>query len=102
MLKGVNEFYRKSYSGVDVRDGIAGVVAVKLKDPVFESQTKNKLGNTDVRGWIVNDVKEAVNDFLHKNREAADRLEQRIINNEKLRKELNAVKKEAKENAMLV
>ena len=99
VLKGVNEFYRKSYSGVDVRDGIAGVVAVKLKDPVFESQTKNKLGNTDVRGWIVNDVKEAVNDFLHKNREAADRLEQRIINNEKLRKDLNAVKKEAKENA---
>jgi topoisomerase-4 subunit B len=99
MLKGVNEFYRKSYGGVDVRDGIAGAVAVKLQEPVFESQTKNKLGNTDVRGWIVNDVKEAVVDFLHKNREAAKRLEQRIINNEKLRKDLNAVKKEAKENA---
>mgnify|MGYP006416891375 CR=1 FL=1 len=98
MLKGVNDFYRKSYGGVDVRDGIAGAVAVKLQEPVFESQTKNKLGNADVR-WIVNEVKEAVVDFLHKNREAAERLEQRIINNEKLRKDLNAVKKEAKENA---
>ncbi|MBQ37698.1 MAG: DNA topoisomerase IV [Gemmatimonadaceae bacterium] len=99
VLKGVNEFYRKNYSGVDVRDGIAGAVAVKLQEPVFESQTKNKLGNTDVRGWIVNDVKGAVVDFLHKNRAAAESLEQRIANNEKLRKDLNAVKKEAKENA---
>ena len=99
ILKGVNEFFRKSFNGVDVRDGIAGAVAVKLRDPVFESQTKNKLGNTDVRGWIVNDVKEAVVDFLHKHKDAADALEQRIVNNEKLRKELNAVKKEAKEAA---
>ena len=99
VLKGVNEFFRKAYNGVDVRDGIAGAVAVKLMEPVFESQTKNKLGNTDVRGWIVNDVKEAVVDFLHKNKAAADSLEQRVANNEKLRKDLNAVKKEAKENA---
>ncbi|MEE2658420.1 MAG: toprim domain-containing protein [Candidatus Latescibacterota bacterium] len=99
VLKGVNEFFRKNYNGVDVRDGITGAVAVRLKDPVFESQTKNKLGNTDVRGWIVTDVREAVVDFLHKNKEAAEKLEQRIVNNEKLRKELNAVKKEAKENA---
>ena len=99
ILKGVNEFYRKNYGGVDVRDGIAGAVAIKVQDPVFESQTKNKLGNTDVRGWIVNDVRTAVVDFLHKNQEAASKLEQRIVHNEKLRKELNAVKKEAKEAA---
>lgn len=99
ILKGVNEFYRKSYDGVDVREGIAGAVAVKLKEPVFESQTKNKLGNTDIRGWIVMDVKEAVVDFLHKNRESAEKLEQRIVHNERLRRELNAVKKEAKEAA---
>ena len=99
VLKGVNEFYRKNYGGVDVREGMAGAVAVKLQDPVFESQTKNKLGNTDVRGWIVNDVKAGVVDFLHKNREAAQKLESRILHNEKLRKELSAVKKEAKEAA---
>ena len=99
VLKGVNEFYKKSFNGVDVRDGAFGVVAVKVKEPVFESQTKNKLGNTDIRGWIVNETREAIVDFLHKNRETAQKLEARITYNEKLRKELNAVKKEAKEAA---
>ena len=99
VFKGVNEFYKKNFNAVDVRDGAFGAVAVKVKDPVFESQTKNKLGNTDVRGWIVNETREAIVDFLHKNRQAADKLEQRIVHNEKLRKELNAVKKEAKEAA---
>ena len=99
VLKGVNEFYKKNFNGVDVRDGAFGVVAVKIKDPVFESQTKNKLGNTDVRGWIVNETREAIVDFLHKNRAAAQKLEERIVHNERLRKELNAVKKEAKEAA---
>jgi topoisomerase-4 subunit B len=99
LLKGVNEYYKKNYSGQDVREGIAGAVAIKLKDPVFESQTKNKLGNTEIRAWIVNEVKSGVMDFLHKNREAAKSLEDRIIHNEKLRKELNIVRKEAKEAA---
>ena len=86
-------------AGRHQRDGTFGTVAVKVKEPVFESQTKNKLGNTDVRGWIANAVKAGVVDFLHKNREAAQKLESRILHNEKLRKELNAVKKEAKEAA---
>lgn len=95
-LKGVNEFYNKNFSGMDVREGMTGAISIKLKDPVFESQTKNKLGNTDIRSWIVNEVKGGVSDFLHKNEKAAKALEERIINNEKLRKELNTVKKEAK------
>ncbi|MBB6480810.1 DNA topoisomerase IV subunit B [Spirochaeta isovalerica] len=95
-LKGVNEYYKKNYSGMDVREGMTGAIAIKLKDPVFESQTKNKLGNTDIRSWIVNEVKAGVSDFLHKNEDAAKALEEKIINNEKLRKELNTVKKEAK------
>lgn len=99
LLKGVNEYFQKNYSGIDVREGVVGAVAVKLQNPVFESQTKNKLGNTEVRSWIINDVKSAVVDFLHKNNTAARTLEDKIINNEKLRKELNAVKKEAKEAA---
>lgn len=99
ILKGVNEFYKKNYSGVDVREGIAGAVAVKLKNPVFESQTKNKLGNTEVRSWIVSEVKSAVVDYLHKNSDAAKALESKIASNERLRKELNTVKKEAKEAA---
>jgi len=102
ILKGVNEFYKKNYSGVDVRDGIAGAVSVKLKNPMFESQTKNKLGNTEVRGWIVSEVKSGVVDFLHKNADAARLLESKIVQNEKLRTELNKVKKEAKEAARRV
>jgi topoisomerase IV subunit B len=99
ILKGVNEFYKKNFNGIDVRESIFGVVAIKLKSPVFESQTKNKLGNTDVRGWIVAEVKSAVVDFLHKNNEAAKTLETKIVYNESLRKELNSVRKEAKENS---
>ncbi len=102
ILKGVNEFFKKNYSGVDVREGIAGAAAVKLKSPVFESQTKNKLGNTEVRGWIVGEVKSGVVDYLHKNTDAAKKLEAKIVNNERLRKELNTVKKEAKEAAKKV
>jgi topoisomerase-4 subunit B len=102
ILKGVNEFFKKNYSGVDVRDGIAGAIAIKLKNPVFESQTKNKLGNTEIRGWIVSEVKSGVVDFLHKNADAAKLLESKIVQNEKLRTELNKVKKEAKEAAKRV
>jgi len=96
ILKGVNDFFKKNYSGVDVREGFAGAVAIKLKSPVFESQTKNKLGNTEIRSWIVTEVKSAVVDFLHKNAGSAKKLEQKIVSNERLRKELNAVKREAK------
>lgn len=95
-LKGANEFYKKNYNGTDVREGLCGAIAIKLKEPIFESQTKNKLGNTEIRSWIVNEVKAGVSDFLHKNESSAKALENKIINNEKLRKELNAVKKEAK------
>ncbi|MDG5813533.1 DNA topoisomerase IV subunit B [Chitinispirillales bacterium ANBcel5] len=102
ILKGVNEFFKKNFSGVDVREGIAGAVAIKLKSPVFESQTKNKLGNTEIRSWIVSEVKSSVVDFLHKNNEAAKKLESKIVQNEKLRTELNKVKKEAKEAAKRV
>lgn len=99
LLKGVNEYFKKNYDAVDVRDGIAGAVAVKLKSPVFESQTKNKLGNAEIRSWIVQDVRAAVVDFLHKNNAAAKQVEAKILQNHRLRKELNAVKKEAKEAA---
>ena len=99
LIKGVNDFFRKQYSGIDLREGIVAAVAVKLESPVFESQTKNKLGNTDIRTWLVQEVREAVLDFLHKNKNASDRIQDKIINNEKLRKELNLVRREAREAA---
>jgi topoisomerase-4 subunit B len=98
-LKGVQAFFKKDFRSEDVREGTIAAVAVKLKSPVFESQTKNKLGNSDIRAWIVQAVKEAVEDWLHKNTEAGKKLEQKILSNESLRTELNAVKKEAREAA---
>ncbi len=99
LLKGVNEFFSRNYSGADVREGIAGAISIKLQNPVFESQTKNKLGNTEIRGWIVNEVRSAVVDHLHRNGATARKLREKVEKNEKLRKELNAVKKEAREAA---
>lgn len=97
ILKGVNEFAKKNFQGVDVREGIVGTVLVKVKDPIFESQTKNKLGNTEIRNPIVQEVKDAVVNLLYKNTATANQIIERIAFNEKLRKELAAVKKEAKE-----
>lgn len=99
VLKGINEYFKTSYTGQDVRECMAGCISIKLREPVFESQTKNKLGNTEIRSWIVNDVKSGVEDYLHKHVDEAKKLEDIIIRNEKLRKELNLVKKEAKEAA---
>ena len=73
----VNEFAKKSFAGEDVREGILAGVAIKLQDPVFESQTKNKLGSTDVRSWIVPEVKRQVVLWLHKNPEDAEALNPR-------------------------
>ncbi len=97
ILKGVNEYAKKNFQGVDVRDGIVGAILIKVKDPVFESQTKNKLSNSEIRGPIVQEVKEAVKDLFYKFPDAAKKIVDRILFNEKLRKELAAVKKEAKE-----
>jgi len=98
-LKSVNEFFNGSWRGEDVREGIAAAVAVKLKDPVFESQTKNKLGNSDLKPWITQEVKRGIDDFLRRNPAAARALQEKIASNERLRTELNIVKKEAKEAA---
>lgn len=102
VLKGVNEFAKKNFAGEDVRDGIIGAIAVKLQDPVFESQTKNKLGSTEVRSWIVPAVKDHVVRWLHRNEPAAKCLLEKIANNERIRKELSAIKKEARERARKV
>lgn len=102
ILKGFNEWARKNYAGEDVRDGLIGAVAVKLQDPVFESQTKNKLGSTDVRSTVVQAVKQEVMLWLHKHPESADAMRKKVEANEKLRKELASVKKQAKERAKKV
>ena len=102
LLKGVNEFAKKTFAGEDVREGILGAVAIKLQDPVFESQTKNKLGSTEVRSWIVPAVKKRVVTWLHRNPEEAAGLLEKVSMNEKLRKELSSIKKEARDRAKKV
>lgn len=97
LLKGVNEYSKKNFQGVDVREGVVAALLVKIKDPIFESQTKNKLGNADIRTPLVQEIKEAVVKLLYQYPERANQIIERIVFNEKLRKELAAVKKEAKE-----
>lgn len=99
ILKGINSYFNADFNGLDVREGIAGAVSIKLKNPVFESQTKNKLGNTDIRSSVVNEVKQAIEHLLHQHQESARTIKERIVYNEKLRKELAEVKKEARQIA---
>ncbi len=102
LLKGINEYAGAKFDGNDVREGILGAVAIRLKEPVFESQTKNKLGNTEIRSELVADVKKAVLEQLHRNKPAAEKLIDKIKESQKLRKELNSVKKLARERSKAV
>lgn len=102
VLKGVNEFAKKNFAGEDVREGILGAVAIKLQDPVFESQTKNKLGSAEVRTWMVPAVKKQVVLWLHQHPDDAAQLLDKISMNEKIRKELSSIKKEARDRAKKV
>ena len=102
VLKGVNEFFKKAWNAPEIRDGIAGAISVKVQNPIFESQTKNKLGNTEIRTWIVNEVKEAVIDALMKNQDTASSLLNKITTNERIHKEESAVRNGAREMAKKV
>lgn len=99
ILKAVNDFAQKSFDGSDVRDGIVGGIAIKLQDPIFESQTKNKLGNTDIRAGIVNAVKDAVLNYMHRHLDQANVIIEKVTLNESVRKEIQGIKKKSKEIA---
>ena len=98
-LKAVNEFAKSKFDGEDVRDGLVGAIAIRLQEPVFESQTKNKLGNTEIRSQLVADVREIVADLLHRHPDRAEKLLVKIEETRRIRKELQAVKKLAREKA---
>jgi topoisomerase IV subunit B len=102
VLKAVNEFSKKKYDGDDVREGMVGAIAIRLKDPIFESQTKNKLGNSEIRSELVVQVKDAVLELLHRNPEVAEKLLLKVQDTERLRKELQSVKKMARERAKAI
>ncbi|HBO87516.1 MAG TPA: DNA topoisomerase IV [Verrucomicrobia bacterium] len=102
LLRGINDFSNKKFSGDDVREGVLGAVAIRLKEPVFESQTKNKLGNSEIRSDLVTRIAQAVAQALHRNTGEAKKLVSKIEETQKLRKELNSVKKLARERSKAV
>lgn len=102
ILKAVNEFFKSKFDGDDVREGIVGAIAIRLQDPMFESQTKNKLGNTEIRSDLVNRVREIVLEALRKNKEVAEALHTKVQESQQLRQDLQQVKKMARERAKSV
>lgn len=102
LLKAVNEYAREKFEGDDVRESMVGAVAIRLKDPVFESQTKNKLGNTEIRTELVNRVREELLHFFNRNQEIAEKIVAKVQDTRQLRKELQEVKKLARERAKAI
>lgn len=98
-LKGVQEFAKKRYEGDVARDGIIAAIAIRMKNPVFESQTKNKLGNPEIRADLVAQVKKVVEDELHRHPDEAQRLINKIEETQKIRAELKGLQKVVRENA---
>ncbi len=106
VVKTIREYYNKGFEASDIRKSIVAAVSVKVEEPVFESQTKTKLGSTDigpegptVRTFINDFVTTKLDNFLHKNPEVADALLKKILQAERERKELSGIRKLAKERA---
>ncbi len=102
LLKAVNEYAKGKFEGDDVRECMVGAVSIRLKDPVFESQTKNKLGNTEIRSDLVNTVREELLHFFNRNKEVAEKIIAKVQDTQQLRKELQDVKKLARERAKAI
>ncbi len=106
LAKTVKEFYKKDFEAVDIRSSICAAISIKVEEPVFESQTKTKLGSTNIspqgqtiRTFIGNFLKQALDNYLHRNPEAAEALLRKIQDSERTRKELKGIQKLAKERA---
>jgi len=106
MVKVLREFYKKNYDPSDIRAGITGAISVRIEEPVFESQTKTKLGSATVspegetvRTFISNFLKEELDNYLHKHPPVAEAIQKRILAAERERKELSGVKKMARDRA---
>ncbi|MBD0726658.1 DNA topoisomerase IV [Flavobacterium sp. L1I52] len=108
IVKTIREFYNKGFEPSDIRKSIVGAVSIKVMEPVFESQTKTKLGSTEVgsepgmpsvRTFVNDFVKNNLDNYLHKNPETADLLLRKILQAERERKELSGIRKLAKDRA---
>ncbi|MFV8282301.1 DNA topoisomerase IV subunit B [Christiangramia marina] len=106
IVKTVREFYGKNYEASDIRKSIVTAISIKVMEPVFESQTKTKLGSTDMGGELptvrtyINDfIKRNLDNYLHKNPETAENLQRKILQAERERKDLSGIRKLAKDRA---
>ncbi|MGJ8731989.1 MAG: DNA topoisomerase IV subunit B [Cellulophaga sp.] len=106
IVKTIRDFYGKNYEASDIRKSIISAVSIKVMEPVFESQTKTKLGSTDmggkyptVRTYINDFVGKYLDNYLHKNTDTADALQRKIIQAERERKDLSGIRKLAKDRA---
>jgi len=106
LVRTIREFYGKSYDASDIRKSVVAAIAIKVMEPVFESQTKTKLGSTDmggnlptVRTYINDFLKTKLDNFLHKNAAVAESIQRKILQAERERKELSGIRKLAKDRA---
>ncbi len=108
-VKTIRDFYKKDYDPADIRTSIIAAISIKVEEPIFESQTKTKLGSKDmgpegpsVRNFITEFIKKQLDDYLHKNPETARILLQKIQDSEKERKAISSIQKLAKDRAKKV
>ncbi len=106
LVKTIREFFGKNYEASDIRKSIVSAISIKVMEPVFESQTKTKLGSTDMGGGLptvrtfINDfIKTQLDNFLHKNANVAEAMQRKIMQAERERKELSGIRKLAKDRA---
>ncbi len=91
LTKGINDFYKKTYEERDITGGLLVALKIGIDNPMFTSQTKNKLGNVEIRSPIIKEVQAAIDDWLRRNPETASALEEKVIRNQKARNEINSV-----------
>lgn len=109
IVKVIREFYKKQYDPSDIRAGIEAAISIRVQEPVFESQTKTKLGSNTIspegetlRTFILNFLKEKLDNYLHRHTDVAEAIQKRILEAERQRKDLKGVQKLAKERARQV
>ncbi|MEN9739659.1 MAG: hypothetical protein RLZZ318_1695 [Bacteroidota bacterium] len=106
VVKTIREFYKKDFDASDVRTSISAAIAVRVQEPVFESQTKTKLGSTEMapggqgmRSFVSENLMKLMDNFLHKNPQTAEALLKKILQNERERKDMAGVRKLAQQRA---
>jgi topoisomerase-4 subunit B len=106
LVKTIREFFGKNYESSDIRKSVVSAISIKVMEPIFESQTKTKLGSSEMGGGLpsvrvyINDfLKKELDNYLHKNTEIAEQIHRKILQAEKERKELSGIRKIARERA---